>query len=188
MRTILITLAFAGICLAEARQTGEAVKSGLQPGDKTYAFQVQDVTGPRKGKTLCYACAFGKHSVINIQTKKLDEQLMMLVKQLDPLVAPAGRIKGESKHAFLVYLTEDPEAAEKELEAMAEKLKLKNIPLTIYDELSGPKPYRLARDAEVTVMMWKNAKVTANHAFAAGGLEKGDIKVVLTSALKHLQP
>ena len=32
----------------------KALKSGLQPGDKTSAFQTRDITGPSKGKSLCY--------------------------------------------------------------------------------------------------------------------------------------
>ncbi|MBI4604626.1 MAG: hypothetical protein HY721_21910 [Planctomycetes bacterium] len=32
----------------------KALKSGLQPGDKTSAFQTRDITGPNKGKSLCY--------------------------------------------------------------------------------------------------------------------------------------
>ena len=30
------------------------VKSGLQVGDAATPFDVQDITGPNKGKTLCY--------------------------------------------------------------------------------------------------------------------------------------
>jgi hypothetical protein len=30
------------------------LKSGLQVGEKADPFQVHDVTGPNKGKTLCY--------------------------------------------------------------------------------------------------------------------------------------
>ena len=166
---------------------GSVVKSGLQPGAKTYAFHVQDVTGPRAGKTLCYACAFGKHSVINIQTKNFDDELIALLRGLDPLVQSAGEIKGDSQHAFVVYLTEDPDQAEKELAAIAKKAELKNIPLTVYDDLAGPKPYKLSDDAEVTIMMWKNTKVTTNHAFPAGGIKKEDVKPLLVSASKHLK-
>ncbi|HLJ09850.1 MAG TPA: hypothetical protein VKU82_01605 [Planctomycetaceae bacterium] len=32
----------------------EEIKSGLQVGDKTEAFNVRDITGPNEGKTLCY--------------------------------------------------------------------------------------------------------------------------------------
>jgi hypothetical protein len=32
----------------------DAPKSGLQVGDFATPFDVQDITGPNKGKTLCY--------------------------------------------------------------------------------------------------------------------------------------
>jgi hypothetical protein len=33
---------------------GDALKSGLKPGEPVATFNVDDVTGPNKGKTLCY--------------------------------------------------------------------------------------------------------------------------------------
>ena len=33
---------------------GDAVESGLKPGDFVGAFNVDDITGPNKGTTLCY--------------------------------------------------------------------------------------------------------------------------------------
>ncbi len=33
---------------------GDAVQSGLKPGESASPFDVDDVTGPNKGKTLCY--------------------------------------------------------------------------------------------------------------------------------------
>ena len=42
------------IVMVGALHAGEAVQSGLQVGDSAGAFDVDDVTGPNKGKTLCY--------------------------------------------------------------------------------------------------------------------------------------
>lgn len=164
----------------------EGIKSGLQVGDTFIPFTVQDVTGPRKGNSLCYGCAFGKHSVINIQAKTINAELVSVLKQLDSLVDDAGSIKGESKHAFLVYLTEEPDLAEKELAALAKAEGLKNIPLTIYDELSGPPPYKLADAADVTVMMWNDTKVTTNLAFSKAGMNAVAVNQILSSAKTHL--
>ena len=36
------------------RLAGEAVQLGLRLGELVRAFDVDDVTGPNKGKTLCY--------------------------------------------------------------------------------------------------------------------------------------
>jgi hypothetical protein len=33
---------------------GDAVESGLKPGESVSPFDVEDVTGPNKGTTLCY--------------------------------------------------------------------------------------------------------------------------------------
>lgn len=52
-RSVLGAL-LAAVALAGAAVAGEALKSGPQPGQKTSAFDVEDVTGPNKGKTLCY--------------------------------------------------------------------------------------------------------------------------------------
>src|SRR5262245_8054693 len=45
----VVSIVAVGACLA-----GEAVKSGLKPGEFVSPFDVDDVTGPNKGKTLCY--------------------------------------------------------------------------------------------------------------------------------------
>lgn len=39
---------------ASAALGGDAPRSGPQPGEATGAFDVRDITGPNKGKTLCY--------------------------------------------------------------------------------------------------------------------------------------
>ena len=46
--SIALLVVFAGSALR-----GE-LKSGLQPGDLATPFEVQDVTGPNKGISLCY--------------------------------------------------------------------------------------------------------------------------------------
>jgi hypothetical protein len=45
-------VALAGIAGLSAAES--ALKSGLQPGDKTSPFDTRDITGPNKGKSLCY--------------------------------------------------------------------------------------------------------------------------------------
>ena len=40
--------------LALSADAPKALKSGLQPGDRTSPFNVRDITGPKKGTSLCY--------------------------------------------------------------------------------------------------------------------------------------
>ena len=42
------------IVMVGTLNAGEAVQSGLKPGESVNPFDVEDITGPNKGKTLCY--------------------------------------------------------------------------------------------------------------------------------------
>jgi hypothetical protein len=44
---------FAGDSLLAADKEA-AFKSGLHAGDKLFSFKCQGITGPQKGKSLCY--------------------------------------------------------------------------------------------------------------------------------------
>ena len=106
-----------------------------------------------------------------------------LVKQLDKQVAA-----NESKKmaGFVVLLTEDPDAAESELKAFAEKHGIKNIPLTIFDGSAGPESYKIAKDADVTVNLWVGLESKANFAFAKGKLDKDSIAAIVADTSKIL--
>jgi hypothetical protein len=47
--SVVVSIIVVGTSLA-----GDAVQSGLKPGDLVSPFNVDDITGPNKGKTLCY--------------------------------------------------------------------------------------------------------------------------------------
>ena len=49
LSAVVVTIVAVGTSFA-----GESVKSGLKPGESVNPFQVDDITGPNKGKTLCY--------------------------------------------------------------------------------------------------------------------------------------
>ena len=46
---VAVSIVMVGACLA-----GEPVKSGQAVGELVSPFDVEDITGPNKGKTLCY--------------------------------------------------------------------------------------------------------------------------------------
>ena len=48
-----LTIAALGM-LAVSAFAADKIESGLKPGDSPSAFQVVDVSGPAKGKQLCY--------------------------------------------------------------------------------------------------------------------------------------
>ena len=57
MRSIFAKSLFAvavSIVMVGTGFGGDAVKSGLKVGEPVNPFLVDDITGPNKGKTLCY--------------------------------------------------------------------------------------------------------------------------------------
>jgi hypothetical protein len=49
LSAVVVSIVAVGTSLA-----GDAVESGLKVGEFASPFDVEDVTGPNKGKTLCY--------------------------------------------------------------------------------------------------------------------------------------
>jgi hypothetical protein len=178
----LFVLAVGVLAASMAVPSNAAVKSGLAEGESPGAFHVLDVTGPSKGKKLCYRCQFGAKPVVSIFARNVDKELISLLKKTDDFVA---KNEDEKASAFFVLLTDDPDAAEIKLKELAKKHKIK-VPLTIFDGKAGPKGYKLAKDADVTVLMWSGSTVKANYAYKKGELNKSEVAKIAKSTSKIL--
>jgi hypothetical protein len=121
--------------------------------------------------------------VVSIFTRELTDDLASLVKQIDDTVA---KNKDQKMAAFVVLLTDDPAGAEKQLVALAEKHGIKNTPLTFFQDTNGPPDYKVSAAADVTVMLWVQQTVRANHAFGKGGLNKAAVKKIVADTAKIL--
>ena len=176
-------------CVAAVLLCGSAViaaelKSGLEVGDSVNPFYVQDVTGPSAGKDpLCYRCQYGARPVVAVFTRKVDDKVAALVKEIDSKVAKNGEKK---MAAFVVVLSDDPAANEAKLKELAKKEGIK-IPLTTFEKAAGPEDYKISKDAEVTVMMWVDSQVKVNQAFAKGKLDKKAVDELVAETKKILQ-
>lgn len=127
--------------------------------------------------------------MVAIFTRSITDDLTSLVKQIDEQVAKNADKKMAS---FVILLSNDADADEAKLTKLAEKAGIKvgkeaNVPLTIFDGIAGPDKYKIAEDAEVTVMLWKGQKAVVNHAFAKGKLDKDGVKKVVASTSEILK-
>lgn len=107
-----------------------------------------------------------------------------LVKQIDEKV---GENKAKKMAAFVVVLSDDLDKQAPMLEEVAKSKGIENTPLTLFEGAAGPKSYKIAKDAEVTVMLWVKGKVKANHAFAKGQLNKAAIDQIIADTAKILE-
>ena len=178
----LTAAAVVGMGLVACSYAAE-IESGLKPGQGPPAFQVQDVTGPAAGTSLCYRCRYGGNPVVAVFTHKLDASVTSLVKQVD---AQVEKNQDKKLKAFVVLLTDDPDKAEKQLKEIAEKNNIKNVPLTIFDGPMGPPAYKLSPKAETTVLMWTRSNVKVNHAFSDQKLDEQTIAKIVSDTNKIL--
>jgi hypothetical protein len=125
--------------------------------------------------------------VINVQAREITDELTSLVSQIDALVSPATPAgRAGTTHSFVVFLTDDPDELESKVAKLGKTAKLKNTPLTLFDGEAGHPDYKIAKDADVTVLMWINRKISVNFAFRKGELNKESVKKVVAAAKKHL--
>ncbi len=179
----LIAFSVAAVLAATSVVSAGDVESGLDPGSFVGAFNVRDITGPSKGKSLCYRCQYGGRPVVSIFARDVNDELVDLIKKVDKKV---GENKDKQLKAFVVLLTDDPDQAASKLEKVASTAKVKNVPLTVFDGQTGPPSYKITKDADVNVMMWVGGKVKVNEAFAKGKLTKKSVAGVVKQSDKIL--
>jgi len=111
--------------------------------------------------------------------REISDPLTSLVKKIDAATAKNSSCKMGS---FIVFCS-DEEGLEAKLKALAGKEKLDHIVLTI-DNPQGPPKYKVAKDADVTVVLYEARKVKANYAFKKGELGDSDIEKIVADVSK----
>lgn len=164
------------LTVAVATLSTMAMAGGLEVGDRVGAFYVKDVTGPAAGQKLCYRCRYGQKPVVSIFARNMDSNVASLVKSVDGVVSDN---KSKDMAAFVVLLSDSPEASEGNLKEVAKSKGISSTPLTTFDGVTGPPSYNISKDAEVTVMMWVGGKVKVNEELKASDLTKEKIDALV---------
>lgn len=163
---------FLAVAVAFSALTSMVMAEGLEVGSPVNAFYVKDVTGPAAGTKLCYRCRYGDRPVVSIFARTVNGEVTNLIHEVDSVV---GANQAKDMKAFVVLLSDEPEAKEETLKKVASESKVANTPLTTFDGNVGPRDYKITQDAEVTVMMWVDGKLKVNEAYKPGELTKDKI-------------
>jgi hypothetical protein len=188
MRTArFLTMAVVGI-VAAAIGAGAAlaeVTSGQQVGETVGAMTVTKVTGNPldgvpDGKTLCYRCKMGSRPVVMVFARTADTGLAKLLKKLDEEIEEhqSAKLTG-----FVNMLGTDAETLKKDTAEFVKLHGIERIAFVVPEEsANGPTDYKIAPDADLTVVCFKGGKVQANHAFAKGQLTDEKIDAIVEAA------
>ena len=90
--------------------------------------------------------------------------------------------------SFVVFVSSD-KGLETQLKDVARDQELRNLILAIWndsDQPAGPRKYRVNPDADVTVVLYTDLNVKANHAYRKGELSDKDIDGIAGEVSKIL--
>ena len=119
--------------------------------------------------------------MVCVFARKTSEPLASLVKQIDKKIGENKALK-----SFVVILTENGEKVTGDLKSMARDAGVKNVPLTIRQDPAGLPDYEIAKDADFTVLMWRDHAVKVNHAYK-GALTDQQVSAIVSDIPKLLK-
>lgn len=114
-----------------------------------------------------------------IFAREVSAPLTSLVKKLDEATVK----NASSKMGSFVVFCSDEEGLDKKLKDLAKEAGLKKLVLSI-DNPAGPKGYEVAKDADVTVVLYNKRNVKANYVFKKGNLKDADIEKIVADVSK----
>jgi hypothetical protein len=156
-------------CCARAK---DPVVSGPQIGERPGPYSFLIASGPERGQQTCYVCETADKPGIIVFARSVSDPLGRLLAACDDAVA---RRPKDAMRAWMTVLGEKTIGLD-ELGKWAKQKGLKSVPVGVFDDAAGPPSYKLARDADVTVLLFVNRKVVVNAAFRPGELDDGAVK------------
>ena len=176
-----LALAMAMVVTGAAVASAE-VTSGPQVGEMVGAFTVTKVAGNAEdgvtdGKTLCYRCKMGSRPVVMVFARSADEKLAKFVKELEGEIEEHQEAK---LTAFVNMIGTDEEALKKAAADFVAKHGITRVAFVVPTQAKdGPENLKIAPDADLTVVCYREGTVKANHAFSAGGLSDEKIDAIV---------
>jgi pantothenate kinase len=102
----------------------------------------------------------------------MNDNLASLAKKVDAEVG-----KNSDMRAAFVFLSNE-EGLEAKIKTFSQKEGLKNVSFGI-DNPVGPPAWKIAKEADVTAILYKGRKFAANHAFKKGGLDAKGVDAIV---------
>lgn len=187
MRSFPVSGVAMAMVLGLAVTASAEVTSGPQVGDSVGAFTVTKVAGNpddgvADGKTLCYRCKMGQRPVVMVFARSADESFAKMLKKLEGELEEHA---DEKLTAFVNMVGTDAEGLKKAAADFVAKHDIKRVAFVIPEDVeNGPPEFKIAPDADVTVICYKAGTVEANHAFAKGGLSDEKIDAIVDASCK----
>jgi hypothetical protein len=126
-------------------------------------------------------CENGLSPVVMVFAREVNEPVLALLRKLDEASLTH---KDKELGAFAVFLNEENKLRD-ELTATAKKIDFQRLVVSTFAP-RGPDGFAVAKDAEVTVVLYTEHEVKANHAFRRGELNAAAVGAIINDLPKIL--
>jgi hypothetical protein len=165
-------------------RAGDPCVSGLAVGGKPGPYTFHVATGSQRGQLTCYICDTDQRPAVIVFARTTSDPLAKLVKGLDKALADH---KAQELRAWVTFLSDDQTGLDPKLVDWAKKHAVRDVPLGVFEDVDGPPTYKLAKDADVTVLLYVKRKVVSNFAFRADEFTDAKADDVLKALPKLLE-
>jgi hypothetical protein len=169
------------LCLGHSvAAAADPVFSGPQVDEKLTPFKVRGVFDADAGKELDFVTAAGDKPIVLIFVHDVNRQSISLVRVLSSYTVSRAK---DDLQTGVVWLDADATEAENTLKRIKHALTPKAPTGISPDGREGPGAYGLNRNVQVTVLVGKAGKVTANFALVQPSLQ-ADLPKILAEVVK----
>lgn len=175
----VLTGLIAGSLLSLA-QAADPVFSGPQPGEKLPAFKVRGVLDETAGKEVDFVTSAGDKPLVLIFVHDVNRQSISLVRVLSGYTVSRAK---DGLATGVVWLDADATEAENTLQRIKHALTPKTPTGISLDGREGPGSYGLNRNVQLTILVGKEGKVSANFALVQPSLQ-ADLPKILDEIVK----
>jgi hypothetical protein len=169
-----LSLSLTLTCIATA---AEPCVSGLNVGARPGPYSFLVASGSERGQQTCYVCETAEKPGVIVFARSTSAPLSKLLVKCDEIIATQPK---DSMRAWMTMLGEKTIGMD-DLGKWSKQNGLKTLPVGIFDDPIGPPSYKLADEADVTVVVFSKRKVIGNFAYRAGELSDKDIEKISTS-------
>jgi hypothetical protein len=157
-------------------RAADPCRSGLEPGQRPGPYSFVLATGKERGKSFCYICDTAERPAVIIFARTPNDALGKLAAGIDKAVAEH---KAAELRSWITFLSDESKDLEDKVVKWGRTHGLRGMDLGIFEDADGPPSYKLARDADVTVILYVKRRVIADFAFRDGELTEERIAEVL---------
>jgi hypothetical protein len=176
MKHLIMSAAVVALLTTTTILAADAPKSGPQKGEKLPGpFEPLNINGESAGQKNCLYCQYGQAPVAMVFARTVTPELKTLIAKLD---ACNEANKSTEMGTCVIFCSADKKL-EQQLANLAKEAKLKNTILSI-EAPEGPEKYNIAKEADVTVLVYKERVVSKNLTYKKGEFKAGEVAKVVT--------